>query len=181
MIPSYALQFDSSGRVAGVHQWADSSAMSLAPNEIECSFEQFQTSNLYKVQNGTIAPILENYRASQSALIASSAQAAQEAPLSFTNAAGISGLYSMDSHSWTKYLAEWTEYVGLKEPLPNNNGTTATFYTAMGAPVEFTLADIVNFYKLGKAQVKAALAKQATLLAQIQAATTTAAVRSIVW
>ena len=69
MTPSYALEYNASGQVTGVHQWADSSVMELAANEIECTFEQFQNSGMYQVTNGEIVPLLGAYQTAQSALI----------------------------------------------------------------------------------------------------------------
>jgi hypothetical protein len=136
-----------------------------------------------RVVNGVLTipsgPTLVQAQTSQIALLQSSFSQAEQSPISFTNAAGVSGVFLMTPHVWTKYLGEWTEYVIGKTPLPNNSGTTATFYTATGTAVEFTLADIEAFYKSGKAQIKSAEATLSAKIAAVKAATTVAEVQSI--
>ena len=124
-------------------------------------------------------PSLAQAQARQLSLLQSSFSQAEQAPVSFTNAAGVAGTFLMTPHAWTKYLGEWTEYVIGKTPLPNNSGTTATFYTETGSAIEFTLADIEAFYKSGKAQIKSAEATLSAKIAAVKAATTVAEVQSI--
>lgn len=151
---------------------------------------QYENSSQYTVDASTTPPTIQQAPASvlltqaqarQLSLLQSSFSQAEQAPVSFTNAAGVAGTFLMTPHAWTKYLGEWTEYVILKSPLPNNSGTTATFYTATGTAVEFTLADIENFYKAGKTQIKSAEANLSAKISAVKAATTVSEVHAIVW
>ena len=147
------------------------------------SEEWANQSGQWYVVNGALTQTnpnaLPQAQARQIALLQSSFSQAEQAPVSFTNAAGVAGTFLMTPHAWTKYLGEWTEYVILKSPLPNNSGTTATFYTETGSAIEFTLADIEAFYKSGKAQIKSAEATLSAKIAAVKAATTVAEVQSI--
>ena len=174
----YALQIDSNGNGIGSHAYVEEPS-SYPSNEIPCTEAQAQNPTLYQVVGGQIVESLTAAQSAQIALLQSSFSQAEQAPVSFTNAAGVAGTFLMTPHAWTKYLGEWTEYVILKSPLPNNSGTTATFYTETGSAIEFTLADIEAFYKSGKAQIKSAEATLSAKIAAVKAATTVAEVQSI--
>ena len=162
----------------------------LPKEAISCTQAQYENSSQYTVDASTTPPTIQQAPASvlltqaqarQISLLQSSFSQAEQAPVSFTNAAGVAGTFLMTPHAWTKYLGEWTEYVILKSPLPNNSGTTATFYTETGSAIEFTLADIEAFYKSGKAQIKSAEATLSAKIAQVNAATTVADVQAVTW
>lgn len=176
----YALILDTNGNGIGSHAYAEA-PKTYPANEAPCSQVQAQNPMLYQVANGQITESLPAAQTAQIASLQSSFSQAEQAPISFTNAAGITGIFLMTPHAWTKYLGEWTEYVIGKTPLPNNSGTTATFYTPTGTAVEFTLADIENFYKAGKTQIKSAEANLSAKISAVKAATTVSEVHAIVW
>jgi len=120
---------------------------------------------------------LSDAQSMQIADIQSAALLAQVAPLTFTNAANVTTSFPMDASAQMKYLGAYTRYVVHGATLPAN----FAFYDATGAAVVFTVTDIDNFATAGFGQVEAALEKQASLIAQIEAATTVAAVQAIVW
>ncbi len=91
MTPSYALQYNSAGTVTGVHQWADSTTMILAADEIECTQAQYANSSLYSVVNGVITESLAAVQAQQAALITQSATSAIDA--GFTSSANGTALF----------------------------------------------------------------------------------------
>lgn len=180
MTPSYAIVVDSNGNGIGSHKWEDSTTMVLATNEVECTEAQAQNPTAWQVVNGALVESLPAAKATQSGIIAAACSAAESAPLSFTNASGTAGVFPMDSSKLAKYLGAYAKYVAKGVPFPNS-ATTYNFYTVTGQPVGMTVTDIDNFFNAVESQVDAALAKQATLLADIAAATTVSAVQSIVW
>jgi hypothetical protein len=134
-------------------------------------------SGVYTIPSG---PPLAAAQTTQSGLVASACSAAESAPLAFTNAAGVSSSFPMDSGKLAKYLSIYTKYYVKELPFPNS-ATTYNFYDVNGKAVAMTLTDIENFFNSVEAQVDSALAKQETVLADIAAATTVTAVQTIVW
>jgi len=126
----------------------------------------------------TAAQLLAQAQATQSGIIAAACSAAGSTPLAFTNAAGVSSTFPMDSGSLTKYLGAYAKYYVKGIAFPNG-ATTYNFYDVTAKAVGMTLTDIENFFNAVETQIDGALAKQETLLAQIAAATTVADVQAI--
>lgn len=122
-------------------------------------------------------PTLSEAKSNQIIIIQNAAITAEISPLSFTTSAKVSTTFPMDSSAQIKYLGAYTRYVVHAQPLPSN----FYFYDSNGKSVAFTVSDIDAFATAGFTQVETALAKEASLIAQIEAATTVAAVQAIVW
>ncbi len=122
-------------------------------------------------------PTLAEAQAAQGMLIQNAAAVSETAAQSFTTSAGVASTYPMDPGSWIKYLGSYTHYVVYAQPLPSG----FSFYDTSGKAVPFVVADIKAFFSAGLSQIETALAKQASLLAQIEAAVTVAEVNAVVW
>ena len=124
-----------------------------------------------------VPPTLAESQSSQIALLRSAFQKAEQAPVSLTLASGITTSFGMPPHDWTKIVGLYSKYVakGIALPsgyqIPDANGTLQAV----------TVTDIENLFNAGETQMTGAIAKLASLVSQVEAATTVSAVQAIVW
>ena len=133
------------------------------------------------VVNGVLTipsgPTLAQAKSRQIALLQSAFQKAEQAPVSITLASGVTTSFGMTPHDWTKIVGLYSKYVvkGIALPsgyqIPDTNGTLQAV----------TVTDIENLFNAGETQMTGAIAKLASLVAQVQSATTVSAVQAIVW
>ena len=133
------------------------------------------------VVNGVLTipsgPTLAQAQASQIALLQSAFQQAEQAPVSVTLASGATTSFGMTPHDWTKIVGLYSKYVAKGIALPSGYQIPDT----NGALQAVTVADIENLFDAGETQMTGAITKIASLVAQVQAATTVSAVQAIVW
>ena len=139
----------------------------------------------WTVQNGVLvappppsaAELLAQAQTAQIASLQSSFSQAEQAPISLTLASGVTTSFGMTPHDWTKIVGLYSKYVakGVAVPsgyqIPDANGTLQTV----------TVTDIENLFDAGETQMTGAIAKLASLVGEVQAATTVSAVQAIVW
>lgn len=124
------------------------------------------------------AELVAQAQSVQIAAISKSARLAEQAPLSFTPSSVNSPvLFPMDPHSWTKYAAVYSFYIVHGQPLPAG----FSLFDINGRSVAADLADIAGIFIAGMAQIDSAMTTRAALIAEIDAATTINAVKSIIW
>ena len=124
------------------------------------------------------AELVAQARDIQIAAISKSARLAEQAPLSYTPSSVSSPvLFPMDPHSWTKYAAVYSFYIVHGQPLPAG----FSLFDINGRSVGANLADIAGIFIAGMAQIGSAMTTRAALIAEIDAATTINAVKSIIW
>ena len=153
---------------------------------IVCTEEQAKNSSQYVVDTSTTPPtvvnapsavLLTQAQASQIALLQSAFQQAEQAPVSLTLASGVTTSFGMTPHDWTKIVGLYSKYVakGVALPsgyqIPDVNGTLQAV----------TVTDITNLFDAGETQMTGAIAKLASLVGEVQAATTVSAVQAIVF
>lgn len=131
----------------------------------------------YTVPAPTTAQKLAAAKTAQIAVIRQAAQTALVAPMSFTNAAGTTSSFPMSDRDVSRYHLAYTNYVLGGVALPTGLG----FYDVNLAPVPFTVADIKAFFEAGVSAGDVTLQKEASLIAQINAATTQTAVKAVTW
>lgn len=124
-----------------------------------------------------IPPTLGETQSAQIALIQNSANLAKTAPMSFTNGAGNTSSFPMDPVHQTEYLGAYSAFVLGGETLPSGFG----FEDVNSVIIPMAVADIKAFYAQGVARINAITAKKATLVSQINQATSVSAVQAIVW
>ena len=124
-----------------------------------------------------IPPTLAEAQSSQIALLQSAFEQAEQAPVSLTLASGITASFGMTPHDWTKIVGLYSKYVAKGIALPSGYQIPDT----NGALQAVTVTDIANLFDAGETQMTGAIAKLASLVAQVQAATTVSAVQAIVW
>ena len=172
----YALMIDSNGNGIGSHFYQEDPA-SYPSNEVPCSQAQAQSPIAYQVVNGQIVESLTYAKTSQIALLQSAFQKAEQAPVSVTLASGVTTSFGMTPHDWTKIVGLFAKYVakGVAVPsgyqIPDANGTLQAV----------TVTDIENLFNAGETQMTGAIAKLASLVGEVKAATTVSAVQAIVW
>ena len=172
----YALMIDSNGNGMGSHTYVEEPS-SYPSNEIPCTEAQAKNPMAYQVANGQVVESLPYAKTSQIALLQSAFQKAEQAPVSLTLASGITTSFGMTPHDWTKIVGLYSKYVakGIALPsgyqIPDANGTLQAV----------TVTDIENLFNAGETQMTGAIAKLASLVAQVQSATTVSAVQAIVW
>ena len=136
---------------------------------------------IVKVENGALVipsgPTLAQAQATQIALIRNAANLAKAAPMSFTNGAGNTSSFPMDPVHQTEYLGAYSAFVLGGETLPSGFG----FEDVNSVIIPMAVADIKAFYAQGVAGINAITAKKATLVSQINQATSVSAVQAIVW
>lgn len=124
------------------------------------------------------AELVSQAQSAQIAAISKSARLAEQIPLSYMPSSVSSPvLFPMDPHSWTKYAAVYSVYVIHGMPLPSG----FNLFDINGRSVSADLADISGLFMAGMAQIDEIMNKRAALIAQIDAATTINAVKSIIW
>jgi len=179
LTPSYALVLDNNGNGIGIHKWEDSGTMVLGPNEIECTEAQAQNPMAYQVVNGSIVESLAFAQSAQIALLQSAYQTAMNAPVTFTNAAGVTSTYpsgntllingmrardmlaeviAAGSSAWT--LGKWLD--------TNNVAQTFTFADLQGLAAAMEAAITIDWTDLVS---KIAEVNAATTVAEVQAIT----------
>ena len=172
----YALMIDSNGNGIGSHFYMEE-PLSYPLNEISCTETQAKNPISYQVVNGQIVESLPYAKTSQIALLQSSFQQAEQAPVSVTLASSVTTSFGMTPHDWTKIVGLYSKYVakGVTVPsgyrIPDVNGVLQAV----------TVADIENLFDAGEAQMTGAISKLASLVGQIESATTISAVQSIAW
>ena len=172
----YALIIDSNGNGMGSHAYVEEPS-SYPSNEIPCTEAQAKNPMAYQVVNGQIVESLPYTKTSQIALLQSAFEQAEQAPVSLTLASGITASFGMSPHDWTKIVGLYSKYVAKGTALPSGyqipdvNGTLQAV----------TVTDIENLFNAGETQMTGAIAKLASLVAQVQSATTVSAVQAIVY
>ncbi len=157
----------------------------LPPEAIPCPMSVAQNFSQY-APNGsggyTDAPssvLLEQAQSAQIGILQSSAQKAEQTPLTYTTSGGIVATFLMTPHQWTKFMGAYLKYVVKGDPLPSGYA----FYDQNGKPVPVTVADISGIFDAGMAQIEGAMSKLSGLVGQVTASTitTVAEVQAIVW
>ena len=158
----------------------------LPKDAISCTQAQYENSSRYTVDASTTPPtiqqapasvLLTQAQASQIALLQSAFQKAEQAPVSVTLASGVTTSFGMTPHDWTKIVGLYSKYVAKGVALPSGYQIP----DAKGTLQAVTVADIENLFNAGETQMTGAITKIASLVAQVQAATTVSAVQAIVF
>ena len=124
-----------------------------------------------------IPPTLAEQQTAQIALLQSAFEQAEQAPISLTLASGITTSFGMTPHDRTKIVGLYAKYVAKGDAVPSG-------YSLPDANMVLrvvTATDIDNLFEAGKTQMTGAIAKLASLVAQVQSATTVSAVQAIVY
>ena len=172
----YALVVDADGNGMSARFYPEEPT-SYPSNEIPCTEAQAKIPAAYQVVNGQIVESLSYAKTSQIALLQSAFQQAEQTPVSLTLASGITTSFGITPHDWTKIVGLFAKYVakGITLPsgyqIPDANGTLQSV----------TVADIENLFNAGETQMTGAIAKLASLVGEVQAATTVSAVQAITW
>ena len=178
-----------SGEIMGYYDSLDSPLPATLPSgsaslEITDSEWQAGLSSPYQpvtVVNGALnipsGPTLAQAQSSQIALLQSAFQQAEQAPVSITLASGVTASFGMTPHDWTKIVGLYAKYVAKGIALPS--GYTITDITGKAQAVIVT--DIESLMNAGEAQIQATIAKAATLIGQIEAATSVQEVTAVGW
>lgn len=179
----YITSWTPSGPITGTGSTPDGTIPSGA---IPCTEAQAKTPSAYLVDISTTphtvvdAPtsvLLAQAQATQIALLTASAQKAEQSPISIALASGVTTSFGMTPHDWTKIVGLYSKYVakGVTVPsgyqIPDVNGVLQIV----------TVTDIENLFDAGEAQMTGAISKLASLVGQIESATTISAVQSIAW
>ena len=158
----------------------------LPQGAVACTEEQAKNASQYVVDTSTTPPtvvnapsavLLAQAKSRQIALLQSAFQQAEQAPVSITLASGITTSFEMTPHDWTKIVGLYSKYVAKGTALPSGyqipdvNGTLQAV----------TVTDIENLFNAGETQMTGAIAKLASLVGQVEAATTVSAVQAIVY
>ena len=175
----YALTIDASGNGIGSHAYVEEPTTYPA-NEIACTQAQAQNPMAYRVVNGQIVESLSWVQSTQITLLQAGYQAAVNAPVTFKNAIGVTSSYpsgntvlingqrakdllaeiiSAGSSAWT--LGKWLDV---------NN-----------IPQTFTFADLQGLAQAMEAAITLDWTDLITKIAEVNAATTVEAVKSITW
>ena len=158
----------------------------LPKDAISCTQAQYENSSRYTVDASTTPPtiqqapasvLLTQAQASQIALLQSSAQKAEQAPLTYTTSGGVTATFLMTPHQWTKFMGAYTKYVVKGDTFPSGY----SFFDQNGKPVPVTVADISGIFDAGMAQIEGAMSKLSSLVAQVEAATTVSDVQAVNW
>ena len=173
----YAIQFDSNNNGIGLHVYPVE-PISYPPNELPCTEVQAQTPMLWQNVNGVLTESLTFAKSTQISLLQSAYQTAINAPVTFTNAAGVTSTYpsgntllingmkardmlseviSAGSSAWT--LGKWLD--------TNNVAQTFTFADLQGLAAAMEAAITLDWSDL------------VTKIAEVNAATTVADVQAI--
>ena len=177
--------YDSQGIVNGFYDSNDSPVPSgITAIPITEAVWQSALSSPYQpitIVNGVLTipsgPTLAQAKTSQIVLLQSAFQQAEQAPISITLASGVMTSFGMTPHDWTKIVGLYSKYVakGVTVPsgyqIPDVNGVLQAV----------TVADIENLFDAGEAQIQATIAKAATLIGQIEAATSVQEVTALGW
>lgn len=173
----YALILDANGNGIGSNKYYQNQEPSYPSNEFPCTEAQAQNPTAYQVVNGKIVESLTAAQTAQIALLQSAFEQAEQAPVSVTLASGITASFGMTPHDWTKIVGLYSKYVAKGIALPSGYQIPDT----NGALQAVTVADIENLFDAGETRMTGAIAKLASLVGQVEAATTVSAVQAIVW
>ena len=102
---------------------------------------------------------------------------AEQAPISITLASGVMTSFGMTPHDWTKIVGLYSRYVAKGVTVPSGYQIP----DASGVLQSVTVADIENLFDAGEAQMTGAISKLASLVGQIESATTVSEVQAIVF
>ena len=173
----YALILDANGNGIGSNKYYQNQEPSYPSNEFPCTEAQAQNPTAYQVVNGKIVESLTAAQTAQIALLQSAFQQAEQAPVSIALASGVTASFGMTPHDWTKIVGLYAKYVAKGIALPS--GYTITDITGKAQAVIVT--DIESLMNAGEAQIQATIAKAATLIGQIEAATSVQEVTAVGW
>lgn len=158
----------------------------LPQGAIVCTEAQSKNPSQYVVDTSTTHPtvisapsaiLLAQAKTYQIALLQSAFQQAEQDPVSVTLASGVTTSFGMTPHDWTKIVGLYSKYVakGISLPsgyqIPDVNGVLQAV----------TVADIENLFDAGETQMTGAISKLASLVGQVELATTVSAVQEIVF
>ena len=172
----YALIIDSNGNGIGSHAYYEQPS-SYPSNEISCIQSQAKTPMSYQVVNGQIVESLSYAKTSQIILLQSAFQQAEQAPVSLTLTSGVTTSFGMTPHDWTKIVGLYSKYVAKGVTVPSGYQIP----DANGVLQAVTVADIENLFDAGETQMTGAISKLASLVVQVESATTVSAVQAIVF
>ncbi len=145
------------------------------------SEEWANQSGAWYVVNGALTQTnpnaLPQAQARQIALLQSAFRQAEQAPVSLTLSSGVTTSFSMTPHDWTKIVGLYSKYVAKGIALPSGYQIP----DVNGVLQSVTVTDIENLFDAGETQMTGAIAKLASLVEQIKAATTVSAVQAIVY
>ncbi len=153
---------------------------------IVCTEEQAKNTSQYAVDTSTTPPtvvnapsavLLAQAQASQIALLQSAFEKAEQSPLTYTTAGGVTATFLMTPHQWTKFMGAYLKYVVKGDALPSGYA----FFEQNGKSVAVTVADISGIFDAGMAQIEGAMSKLSSLVAQVEAATTVSDVQAVNW
>ena len=179
----YITSWTPSGLITGTGFTPDGT---IPKGAIPCTEAQAKTPSAYLVDISTTphtvvdAPtsvLLAQAQASQIALLQSAFQQAEQSPVSVTLASGVTTSFGMMPHDWTKIVGLYSKYVAKGDALPSGYQIP----DANGTLQAVTVTDIANLFDAGETQMTGAIAKLASLVAQVQSATTVSAVQAIVY
>ncbi len=158
----------------------------LPQGAVACTEEQAKNASQYVVDTSTTPPtvvnapsavLLAQAKSRQIALLQSAFQKAEQAPVSITLASGVTTSFGMSPHDWTKIVGLYSKYVAKGIALPSGYKIP----DVNGVLQSVTVTDIENLFDAGETQMTGAIAKLASLVGQVEAATTVSAVQAIVW
>ena len=172
----YALVIDSNGDGVGSHAYYEQPS-SYPSNEVACTQSQAKTPMSYQVVNGQIVESLSYAKTSQIILLQSAFQQAEQAPVSLTLTSGVTTSFGMTPHDWTKIVGLYSKYVAKGVTVPSGYQIP----DANGVLQAVTVADIENLFDAGETQMTGAISKLASLVVQVESATTVSAVQAIVF
>lgn len=174
----YYVFADASGQITGSGATRDGT---IPEGAVGCTQDQASNPSAYAISAGSVvavsgAQLLAQAQEAQLALIAASYTAAILQPVAFKTAGGVTDTFQADPGSQT-VLMQTTQGYSIA------GGVPAAFYwvAADNTHVPFTLTDLEGLYQAMLAQGWAAFQHKQTLKAQINAATTVAAVQAISW
>jgi hypothetical protein len=173
----YALMLDANGDGTGSHAYVEEPS-SYPANEIACTQEQAKNPTLYQNAGGVVTASLKGAQSAQKALILSAYQKAINAPVTFKNAAGVTSTYP----SGNTLLADGSRAKNKLE------GVIAAGASAWMSGKWLDTSNVAQTFTFSDLQGLAAVMESAMTLdwsdlvakyAEIDAATTVAAVQAI--
>ena len=179
----YITAWTTTGQITGTGFTPDGT---IPQGAVVCTEAQAKNPSQYMVDTSTTPPsvvstpisiLLAQAKSAQIALLQSSAQQAEQAPISIALASGVTASFGMTPHDWTKIVGLYAKYVAKGIALPS--GYTITDITGKAQAVIVT--DIESLMNAGEAQIQATIAKAATLIGQIEAATSVQEVTALGW
>ena len=178
------LFYNATGQVI---QWQDTSIGNYAPPSTNTSllpvtsaqWANKGTASQWWVVGGVLTSTMPLAWAKQiqTTLIQNAAAQAETINLSYTSIGGVTKTYLMDQNHQFRLMGAYQAYVLGAQEIPANFSWKASD----GTLVPFEIQDITNLHVAAINQYQNAWAKEQSLLAQINAATTVSAVQVIVW